>query len=53
MSLLWKMFFRKEQELPLGSVYQYQFEELDVGCQTKGVLFLFFPSLQLRIEDEV
>lgn len=42
MSLLWKIAFRKESELPLGRVYQQQFPELDVGYQTEGVLALSF-----------
>lgn len=42
MSLLRKVRFRKEQELTLRGVYQHQFQELHVGCQTEGVLALTF-----------
>lgn len=42
MSLLWKILFRKEQEFTLQGVYQHQFQELHVGCQTEGVLALTF-----------
>lgn len=42
MSLLWKILFRKEQELTLRGVYQCQFQELHVGCQTEEVLDLIF-----------
>lgn len=42
MSLLWKILFKKEQEMPLGHIYWYRFQELDVGCQTEGVLALSF-----------
>lgn len=42
MSLLWKVLFRKEQELTLRRVYQHQFQELHVGFQTEEVLALTF-----------